>query len=50
MQVQRAPSFALIQTSPLVVPKYTPTGPRASAHIAWRFTVNQPCLRGNPLS
>lgn len=42
MQVQCSPSSALAQISPLVVPKYTPTGSRPSTVMAWRLTVNQP--------
>src|SRR6185436_9174480 len=47
---QLSPSSALVHTSPLVVPKYRPTGSKASAAIAWRFTVNQPCAGGRPAS
>ena len=36
------PSSALPHNNPLVVPKYTTTGPPASTVMAWRFTVNQP--------
>src|SRR5258705_803497 len=40
MHVHGAPSSALAQISPLVVPKYTPTGSAVATVIAWRFTVN----------
>src|SRR5690349_21857823 len=50
MHLQRAPSLRLAQTSPLVVPKYSPTGSCASAHIAWRLTVHQAFALGRPLA
>src|SRR4030065_107155 len=37
MLVHRWPSSRLIHNSPLVVPKYSPTGSRASAVMALRF-------------
>ena len=49
MRVHDAPSSALAQTSPLVVPKYTPTGSPSSTVIAWRFTVNH-ARSGSPAS
>src|SRR6185503_13730972 len=45
-----SPSFLLAHTSPLVVPKYSPTWACASAAIAWRFTVYHAWLAGKPLS
>ena len=51
MQRHDSPSLALAQTSPEVVPKYSPRrSSRSSAHIAWRSTVNQPCCVGSPRS
>ena len=44
-----APSSVLAQISPLVVPKYTPTGSPSSTVIAWRFTVNH-ARSGSPPS
>ena len=50
MHDQRCPSSRLAHNSPLVVPKYTPTGSAASAVMAWRFTVHQAWSAGRPLS
>src|SRR6187455_2294398 len=50
MHFQLAPSLRLAQTSPLVVPKYKPTGSCASAHIAWRLTVHQAFDSGRPFA
>src|SRR5579862_3861716 len=50
MHSHRAPSFRLAQSSPLVVPKYKPTGVPASAANACRFTVSHAWDRGRPLS
>src|ERR671927_275538 len=49
MHVHVAPSSLLPHTSPLVVPKYTPTGSRWSVVMPWRFTVYH-ALDGIPLS
>src|SRR5689334_22596218 len=49
MQLQRAPSSRLAQTSPLLVSKYRPSGSPASEHIAWRLTVHQALLAGMPV-
>ena len=49
MRDHESPSSVLAQTSPLVVPKYTPTGSASSVVMAWRFTVNQ-AVSGRPLS
>src|SRR3990172_6139035 len=50
MHVHRLPSSRLIHSSTLVVQKYSPTGSRLSAVIAWRFTVHQASRLGNPAS
>ena len=50
MQRQDSPPLVPAQTSPAVVPKYTPGRECRSVHIAWRSTVNQACERGSPRS
>src|SRR5262245_35567129 len=48
MDVHFLPSFRLAHTSPLVVPKYRPTGSCASHAILWRITVNHARLGSPP--